>query len=197
MQSDPGAGARVALAPAAAARLDDARSGRIPFELLAAIAIIGAAAAGHVSEAALVAGVLVLGRWIGERRRARPNADETTIGAMLDAAETRLAVPAPAGAASLGERALSMFAAWFMPLAIASAAAVLMRTGDVRYALTLLLLASPQALFALPASSRIGWRALAALAAAALLGAAIGGFVGLVAAALVQQACVLAARFAR
>lgn len=191
MQSDPGAGARVAPAPAAA-YLGDPRNGRIPFELLAAIAIVGAAAAGHVVEAVLVAVAVVLGRWIGERRRARAGTVETTPVVKADGSETR----APAGAVSLAERALSLFAAWFMPLAIASAAAVLMRTGDVRHALTLLLLASPQVLFALPASSRIEWRALAALTAAALLGAALGGFVGLVAAALLQQACVLAARFA-
>ncbi|HEY0877814.1 MAG TPA: hypothetical protein VGE10_05125 [Zeimonas sp.] len=190
MHPDPGA--PVALAGARAS-LDASRTRRIPFELLAAITIVGVAAAGHFAAAALVAAVVASGHVAAARWpaawRARPRASQDD-----DGRETSLPAPATAPRWSLVERALTMLSAWFMPLAIALSAAVLMRTGDVAFALTLLLVASPQALLALPTSSRIEWRALAALAAAALLAATLAGFVGLVAAALLQQASMLVAR---
>lgn len=185
MSTDPAAGAPVVLAPAVAGDDHD----RIPFELLAAIALVGAAAAGHPVEAALAALVVVLGRAL-QRRRPR----HAGSGAQHERrGHDAMRMQAPV-AAAFAERALSLFGAWFLPLAIAASAAVLLRTGDVACALTVLLVASPQALFALPPSSRIAWRALAAFAAAALLGATLAGFVGLVGAALLHQASALAAR---
>lgn len=198
MSSDPAAGAPVARAPAGA-RVDAARDGRICFELLAAIAIVGAAAAGQYQQAALVAVVLLLGgvlgrMLVGDRRRAHARGDARPQQSRPDA---RSPSSGTVLVAPFAERALSFFAAWFVPLALASAAAVLMRSGDVAHALTLLLAASPQALRSLPSSSRIGLRMLAAGAAAALLGAALAGFVGLVAAALLQVVLLLTARLVR
>lgn len=190
MSTDPAAGAPVALAPAGG--VDAARNDRIPFELLAAIALVGAAAAGHPVQAALAAVVVVFGRALQRHRQgdAVSGAHHEPLG--HDAMRTHASA-----AAAFAERALSLFGAWFMPLAIASSAAVLLRTGDVALALTLLLVASPQALFTVPPSSRLAWRALAAFAAAALLGAVLAGFVGLVGAALLHQASALAALAAR
>lgn len=185
MSSDPAAGAPAAVAPAGAP-VAAVRNGRIPFEILALIAVVGAAAAGRLVEAALVAFVVGLGAWLGRRLRARPAADEAggTSGSSA------------AGLASFATRVLSAFTEWFMPLTIALAAAVLLRSADVVLALTLLLVASPQALLALPKSSPLPLRTLAATLAAALLAATLAGIVGLVTAALLQQASVLAARVA-
>ncbi len=187
MSSDPAAGAPAAAAPGGP-RVDAARNGRISFELLAAIATVGVAANGHLVEAALVALVFLLGRVLHARVRGA-----TTLGAFassgrVDGQNETLAAHENA---TLAERALAIFAAWFMPLAISLAAAVLLRTGDVAFALTLVLAASPQALLALPAASRFGARMLAAAASAALLAAVLGGFIGFVAAAVVQQASTL------
>jgi len=200
LPSDPVAGAPAVLSPAVTT---PARGGRIRFAVIAAIAVVGAAAAGRFTDAALVALVVALGTWLGGRLQAS-TAGETralhdSFGTCADAnaaAAERSTLPPISGWAAPGERALCAFADWFMPLTIALAAAVLMRSGDVAFALTLLLVASPQALLALPRSSRFAPRALAALAVTALLGAALGGLVGLVAAALLQQASMLVVRLA-
>lgn len=192
MSSDPAAGAPAAVAAGApGARLVAARNGRIPFEILAAITVVGVAAAGRFAEAALVAFIVGLGAWLGRRLREATAADaarRARIESHTDPAPARERAP-------LAERALSGFADWFMPLAIAVAAAVLLRNADVVLALTLLLVASPQALLALPRSSPAALRALAASAAAALLVATLAGLLGPVAAALLLQASTLAARF--
>jgi len=205
---DPAAGAPAAVAPAGA-RVVAARSGRIPFEILAAIAVIGAAAAGRFVEAALVALVVGLGAWLGRRLRERQAGDEAgathassaaTPGSLAapearDSPAARTTAPAR-DRAPLVARTLSAFTEWFMPLTIALAAAVLLRSADVTLALTLLLVASPQALLALPRSSPLSMRALVATMTAALLVATLAGLVGLVTAALLQQASMLAARYA-
>ncbi|MCD6679564.1 MAG: hypothetical protein LT102_02745 [Burkholderiaceae bacterium] len=185
MSSDPAAGAPAAVAPAGA-RVVAVRNGRIPFEILALIAVVGAAAAGRLVEAALVAFVVGLGAWPRRRLRAWPAADEAggTSGSSA------------AGLVSLATRVVSAFTEWFMPLTFALAAAVLLRSADIALALTLLLVASPQALLALPRSSPLWLRALAATMAAALLAATLAGMLGLVTAALLQQASMLAARIA-
>jgi hypothetical protein len=191
LSSDPAAGAPAAVAAGApGARLVAARNGRIPFEILAAITVVGVAAAGRFAEAALVAFIVGLGAWLGRRLReaAADAARRARIESHTDPAPARERAP-------LAERALSGFADWFMPLAIAVAAAVLLRNADVVLALTLLLVASPQALLALPRSSPAALRALAASAAAALLVATLAGLLGPVAAALLLQASTLAARF--
>lgn len=206
MQSDPGTGAPVTLAPAAAS-LGDPRSHRlIPFEVLAAIAVLGAAAAGHPAQAAFVGLAVAIGAMLEWHRRPPFT---STRGETDAAPPVHRSAPAcrpreeahrdpaqPLGWPRPGrtERALGLFAAWFMPLAIAIAAAVLMRTGDVAYALTLLLVASPQPLLALPASSRLAARVPAAFASAALLAAALAGAIGLAGAALLQLGGRFAAR---
>jgi len=190
LPSDSGSGVPAATAPAGAI-VDAARNSRIPFELLAAIAIVGAAANGRLAESALVGIVFALGHLLNARSRAIP-----VLGALVPSGRGDEGSDAPAARdnARHAERALAMFTAWFMPLCLALAAAVLMRNADVMFALTLLLVASPQPLLALPASSRSTARALAAVASATLLAAALAGFVGLVAAAVLQQVSMFVAR---
>jgi len=198
LSSDPAAGAPAAIAPAGARAIAVSHR-RIPFEILAAIAVVGAAAAGRFVEAAVVAFVVALGAWLGRLlRAATADAAPDSQGPLVarDPFVGR-ADPAPARErAPLAERVLSGFADWFMPLAIALAAAVLLRSTDVALALALLLVASPRALLALPRSSPQALRAFAALAAALLLAATLAGLVGLVTVALLQQASMLAARLA-
>ncbi len=69
MSSDPAAGAPAAIAPAGARAIAVSHR-RIPFEILAAIAVVGAAAAGRFVEAAVVAFVVALGAWLGRLLRA-------------------------------------------------------------------------------------------------------------------------------
>ncbi|MCO5101725.1 MAG: hypothetical protein M9885_12690 [Burkholderiaceae bacterium] len=198
MSSDPGAGAPAVVAPACA-NVVVARNSRISPELLAAIAVVGVAANGHLTEAALAASVVAFG-WaasIGSRSRAKRAATRDGDVERQAHAATTMVVRGPVAArVPVVERVLSAFAAWFMPFVIALSAAVLMRSGDVTFALTLLLVASPQTLLALPASSRRGTRALAASTATLLLAAVLAGFVGFVAAAVLHRVSMAIAYFA-
>lgn len=179
------------------------RNGRITPELLVAIVVAAALAAGDAFAAAGIAFVGVAGKWLEIRLRARLAARQTEAP---HAANAELAQGRPAARA---ERALSFLAGWYTPLTIALAAGVLAVTDDVAFALTLLLVASPQAMLVVAerhaspphdprASSRaaLAIGACAALFAAALLGAALAGVVGALAVAVLQQVSALAARIA-